>query len=342
MTMISRWNILTDAVLRRYLVLAYGAYLLSERMGTFRMLPGTWTEALHSLPSRVFSLLFSLLALAGIVTAIRKSAGRERIGRVLLHCSVLILAAGLWTSYYTRFEGKTIRAEGETFNAFPSDYIRESVHRSAYAKFPQVGITLRRLDPVTAADARRLARVDADIFYAGRTTGRVLEGRLSSRWPLISDWTTIVITDFGYMPKYVLSDLKERPLETNKVYLKLYPPGAEEYFRTQFLGYLFYLRCYPDHFDDQGTPGSLSALPKNPVFNLRIVRNKDIVYNGLVKPAEKVRFDNAVIALPEVKMWVEMSFVRDPGLPVIAAGLILLLAGVIVLYGRGGHRAEIR
>ena len=341
MTITTLRNLLVDAVQQRYFVLAYGAYLLSEKTGLFRELPATWREALHSMPSRMFSLSFLLLALVSIGTAIKTSAGRERIGRVLYHCSVLVLAAGLWTSYFTRFEGKAILAEGETFNAFPGDYVRESVFWSTRSKFPQVGITLRKLYPETADDAKRLVRVNADILYAGRTTGHVLEGMLGSRLPLISDWTMVNITDFGYMPKYVLYDLAGRELESNNVYLKIYPAGAEEYFRTQFLGYLFYVRCYPDYIDTDGMPASASAIPKNPVFNLRIVRNKDIVYNGLVRPTEKIRFDNVVIALPEVKMWVEISFVRDLGIPVAAAGVAGMIAGVILLAWRGRKKIVI-
>lgn len=324
-TMTTVRRALRESVSPRYLALAYAAYLLTEKTGLFRTLPATWREAFHSLPSRLFSLIFFLLAVEGMVTAIREAVGRERTGRVLNTCSILILIAGLWTSYFTRFEGKAIRAEGETFNAFPGDYVPESVFRARFAKDPEVGITVLNVIPATGSDVTKLVKVDAAILYAGRTTGRVLEGRLSSRWPLVSDWTMVGITDFGYMPTYILSDRGEKELESSKVYLKLYPAGAEEYFRTMFLGYLFYVRCYPDYFDDQGKPGTKTAVPKNPAVNLRIVRNKDIVYNGLVLPSEKVRFDNVVIAVPEVTMWIEISFVRDLGLPFVAAGFVMLI-----------------
>lgn len=332
-------RILKEAAAGRTAASAYIGYLVVERIGLFRVLPATWREAFHSLPSRLLSLVFVLFAVTGIVAALREAKGRERAGRILCSGAVILLSVGLWTSYYTRFEGKAFRAEGESFNAFPSDYVRESVFRARYAKVPQVGISILKLAPETAEDPMQLKRVDASILFASRTTQRVREGKLSSRWPLVSDWTVIGITDFGYMPTYVLSDRAERMLESNTVYQKLYPPGAEEYFRTQFLGYLFYVRCYPDYIDLQGRPGSVSAVPRNPVFNLRIVRNKDIVYNGLVKPTEKVRFDNVVIALPDVKMWVEISLVRDLGLPVVALGFVVLLAGGVLLYGKGGRRA---
>lgn len=322
--------------------LACMGYLLIEKLGLFRIVPATWREAFHSTPSRVFSVIFVLLAVMNMVTALREASGRRRAGRILCGLAVIVLAVGLWTSYYMRFEGKALVAEGETFSAFPSGYVRESVFRGSRAKFPGIGISIVKLTPTTGPDVKKLERVDAAILYAGRTTGRVLEATLSSRRPLVSDWTMVSITDFGYMPTYVLSDRAGKELESNKVYLKLYPAGAEEYFRTIFLGYLFYLRCYPDYSDDQGKPGTVTALPKNPVFNLRIVRNKDIVFSGLVKPSEKVGFDNVVIAVPAVKMWVEISFVRDPGLPIAAVGALLLLSGIVLTYRRRGESPESR
>jgi len=325
----------------RTVALAYAAYLLVERIGVFRVLPATWREALHSLPSLVLSLVVVLLSLGQMIAVLRGPSGRERTGRLLLCGGVILLAAGLWVSYLTRFEGRTLRAEGESFNAFPGEYVRESVFQARYARFPHVGISLLALEPSIADDPSTLREVAARILYAGQTTSTVRQRTLSSRWPLLTDWTFIWITDFGYQLTYVLSDRSERVLESNTVYQKLYPPGAEEYFRTQYLGYLFYVRCYPDYRDKAGRPATLTAEPRNPMFNLRIVRNKDIVYNGLLSPSEKVRFDNAVISIPDVRMWVELRIVRDLGLPVAAAGVLLLTVGALLLYGKGRSRRDI-
>jgi hypothetical protein len=180
-----------------------------------------------------------------------------------------------------------------------------------------------------------MKKVTANVIYAGKTlSGKTLKPKLDSQWPFISDWMFVKITDFGYAPKYVLYDLNEQELESHYVYKKFFPPGAEEHFETMFLGYLFYIKCYPDYIDNDGEPWTLSAYPKNPVYNLRIVRNKDIVYNGPLKSTEKVRFDNVIIAIPEVKMWVEVSIVRDPGIFAAGFGLMLLIAGTGILMVR--------
>jgi hypothetical protein len=113
--------------------------------------------------------------------------------------------------------------------------------------------------------------------------------------------------------------------------MKLFPPGAEETYEAAYLGYIFYVRCYPDYVDRDGQPETVSPYPENPACNLRIVRNKDIVYSGLLRPEGKVRFDNTIISLPDVQMWVEVEFVRDFGLPIAAAGLVLLISGVVLM-----------
>lgn len=313
------------------LVLLFFFYALIEKTGLFRTEPASFREIFHSLPIRIISLLLLIVVLANLICIIKAKGMPGRTGRVLFLVSLALFVAAIWTSIFTRFEGKTVKAESQSFNAFPTDYIPGTVYAGRFSQFPQVGITLLGLKPRSGAGARTLDRVDADILYAGKTTHGILQKTFSSDRPLVSDWSLITITDFGYMTKYVLYDQKERELESNVNFMKLYPPGAEDYFTTMFLGYVFYLQCFPDYTDDHGKPGSITAYPKNPVFNMRIVRNKDIVYNGLLKPTEKIRFDNVVIAVPEVKMWVEITFVRDLGLPVAAAGIVLLIAGTVLI-----------
>lgn len=325
-------RIKTDVpALFRWLALSLACYVLLEKTGVFRAAPAGWLEIMRSWPARTFSVLFLVLAIIQLAQQ-RGQQGPERYARMLASAAIVVMALGFWISFLTRFEGKTLKAEGESFSAFPGEYVKESVLYSRYSQHPEFGVTILKLRPETADGGAAMRRVRADVKYFDRTSNRVLDAVLGSGWPLITDRTALRITDFGYMPKYVLYDLRERELESQKVYMKLFPPGAEEYFRTLFLGYVFYLQCYPDYVDKDGAPATLSPYPRNPVFHLRIARNKDIVYSGLLKPSEKVRFDNVVVAVPEVKMWVEISFVRDLGLPVfIFGGGLLALAGILRL-----------
>jgi len=326
---------------REYLVfhcLLAAGYIIFERAGLFRMEPALFREIFHSIPFRIISLSLALNAILNLIYFVRER-DEARIGNVLFFLSLLLFTAGLWVSYYTRFEGKLLLAEGESLGGFLTQYDMASLYMPKIRKMdmaliPQVGITVLDIHPVASGDKKRLSKVEARILYAGRTTRGVRQGRLSSAWPKISDWSMITITDFGYAPRYLLSGLDGSRLESERLFMRLYPPGNEASFEAMFLGYVFYIRCYPDYVDRSGVPDTLSLEPKNPVYNLRIVRNKDIVYNGLIKPNDRLRFDNTVISLPEVKMWIEISVVRDPGLPIIATGILSLIASTLYMIIR--------
>lgn len=319
------------------LVFTVAAYFLIEFTGLFRLEPASVREVFHSMPVKALSVLFAINALAGMIWGLRQSRGWMRAGGGIFYLSILVLVGGLWTSVYTRFEGSFARAEGQTFTAFKSDYIQDTLYLPDERRLPQLGFTFHRIRPEASKDMKRIERISADVSYSSRTANKIIDKTITSDYPLISDWTIARFSDFGYRIKFALYDLNEKELESNYYFMKLFPPGAEDYTEGMFLGYQFYIRCYPDYVDNDGKPDSISPYPKNPVFNLRIVRNKDIAYDGLLKPAEKVRFDNVVVSLPEVKMSVEMSMVRDMGLPVAAAGIILMVLGVGMMWvgGRG-------
>ncbi len=324
-----------NKVFLQLLITIFTFYIFFERAGIFRLEPSSYREIFFSFPSRVLSIFLLINAVAGLITILLDKRKIPKAGSVLFYLSIIVLVAGLWTSIYTRFEGNAIRAEGQTFDSISANYIRQSLHVPKHVRAPNFSMTITKLRPEPSPDMKKIKKVTADLIYAGKTlSGKTLKPQLSSSVPFISDWMFIRITDFGYAPKYVLYDTNESPLESHYVYYKLFPPGAEDHFETMFLGYLFYVQCYPDYIEKDGKPWTLSADLNNPVFNLRIVRNKDIVYNGLLKPSEKVRFDNVIIGIPEVRMWVEISIVRDPGIFVAGLGLLLLIAGTGILMVR--------
>lgn len=318
-----------------FLVLSFSFYILIERVGLFRLESAHYREILHSHSYRILGGLFAVHAVCGILLNLNGKLGLRNTGTLLFYLSIIVLVMGQWGSILTRFEGRTLKSEMERFNAFQSEYDPQSLFVANNKKMPRVKLTVIKIDPEVSSDTKHMEQVNADILYSSRSFRGVREGKLSSSRPLFTDWTMIRITDFGYVPKFILYDLQERELESRWVHMKLFPPGAEDYFETMFMGYLFYMKCFPDFTEINGVHGTESVRPDNPVFNLRIVRNKDIVFNGLLRPHEKLRFDNHVIAVPDVKMWIEISFVRDIGVPIAFVGMIIMILSVILMMRKG-------
>lgn len=310
-----------------FLAGSFLVYAVVERTGLFRLTPASYREILHSLPALVLSGGLAITVVFMLAGLVRMPKTPGRVGRAMLLVGILVLMIALWVSMLTRFEGKVIRFEGQAFNSFKEDFVQDSLSLGRFASPPAVGILLQKVQLETATDGKRLRSAYADISYAGRTTPGVVAGQLSSRWPLISDWTLVTLSDVGYMVRFVISDLTGKELDADYVAMKLFPPGSEDYFTSYQFGYLFFIRCYPDYYDQGGHPATRSPYPKNPALQVRIVRNKDIVFNDLLKTTERVRFDNQVLTLPDVKIWVEYTFVRDYGLFLAPVGGVLILVG---------------
>jgi hypothetical protein len=311
------------------LAFSLAGYVLLEKAGLFRLEPAGYRETLHSLPARAISVVFLVHAVFALVRCFREKEGIVlKTGAVLLSFSFLLLASALWISFFFRFEGEAVRARGETLDPFRPQYLQSSLYgRAGSTVVPNMSMTFTEIEPAGPAKADKLENLRASVLFADKDGVR--PETLHSSWRLFSEWTFITLTDFGYAPRYVLSDLSGRQLEAERVYMRLFPPGAEDRFEAMFLGYLFYVRLYPDFDGNEDAPGSRSLMIREPMYNLRIVRNKDIVYSGLLKPTEKIRFDNGVVSLPEVTMWVRLRIVRDPGLPVAAGGLVLLVLSLL-------------
>jgi hypothetical protein len=323
------------------LVFSLAGYVLFERAGLFRPEPSSYREIFHSLPARAISVALLFHAVFALVQCFREKEGIVlKTAAVLLSLSFLFLASALWVSLFFRFEGEAVRAQGETLDPFRQQYLQGSLYgHGGKTGVPNISMTLAAIEPSGRADREELESLRASVLFADKDGVR--PETLHSSWRLFSGWTFIALTDFGYAPRYVLSDLSGRQLEAERVYMKLFPPGAEDRFEAMFLGYLFYVRLYPDFDGNEETPGSRSLAIRDPVYNLRIVRNKDIVYSGLLKPTEKLRFDNGVISLPEVTMWVKFRVVRDPGVPVAAGGLVLLVLSLLLrIPGRMLQRGD--
>jgi hypothetical protein len=318
-----------------FLIMTSVLYLVIETAGLFRAEPASTREILHSTPARVISILFAVNSVIASVFVIFSKAVKRKAAVLLFLLSIPVMVAGLWTSMYTRFEGKAIRSQGQVFNAFRSDYVPRSLYRMRYSLLPSVGMHFGEPEITHSADMKEIEKIEAVISYAGRTTGgKILGGRLSSRWPMISDWTLIQITDFGYEIKYTLMSPGEDVLEKRYFDMKLFPIGSEGSIEPAFLGYVFYVRCYPDYVEKDEHADTLSLYVKNPACNLRIVRNKDIVFNGILKPEKKLRFDNYVISLTELRPWIEVTLTRDLGLPVTAGGMLIMIIGAPLMVRR--------
>jgi hypothetical protein len=238
--------------------------------------------------------------------------------------AVMLLIAGLWLSYFTRFSGEAVVTEGQTFYSGHRDYVPETMYRGLFAQVPDIGLKLDELIPEISRDQKDLKGLKGTFSLFSANSDGKRDVVISSGLPSFLDGAFFRIRDMGYSPRYVLKSDKGRILDSSFVFMKLFPPGSEDNFRL-LSPLTYYIRYYPD-----GTENLDESH-----LALRIVRNKDIVFNDTVRLSEDAVFEKNRISFDEVRTWTRLSIKRDWGEVVALAGLLLGLLNITMGFIAG-------
>ena len=303
-----------------HLLLCVLVYGIAELLGIFSTGPATFGSVVYSRTMVVLSVLFFLLAARDVW---KDGGGRMR--RIAGIAAVICFFAGYWISLLTRYHVEVILTEGQAFLSNRDEGAAALVTRGPYARVPDFVIAGESYDPRFSDDGKRLLGLTADFLFRRKGDQAQRTIRLSlSPVPRLIGGLALRIDRFGYSPRYLLRDADGVVLDSSFVFMHLFPPGSEDSF-TLMSPHVYSLRYYP-FGKDAG---------RDPVFHLRIVRNKDMVFIGEVKLQEDARFDNGAIAIDEVRKWTKLSITRDFGIPIAAVGLLSgLLYGLLLIMTR--------
>jgi len=304
-------------------------YTLVEKAGLFSEQAPSLRAIFHSYP---FLGGFSALAIACAWQSFPRGRVRKPAiyGRCLLVAGALLAMTGLWVSYLTYFEGHVLRMDKQDFLTLPGEYTEGTSHQGKLAKPNSIGIYIKEIS-FRKIPFMHTPLAQADIRYISKGQKAFADTTISRIRPLYKDWTMVRVTGSGYSVAYALNDQTDREVDRTYVALKLSPPGEEDYFSPKDFGYYFHIRYYPDYYDANGQPATRSLEQKNPMLGVRVVRNKDILYNGLVSMNNTLDIEGVRFRIKDVRPCVEITVIRDPGLPVLLAGLLLAMAGVCML-----------
>ncbi len=175
----------------------------------------------------------------------------------------------------------------------------------------------------------------ADLAINGRTK------QITINRPLIlSPFTHIRLTSFGYAPVYlVMVDTMSAPLEEGATILNIFPPGTRDLLRLQNFPHRIYLRFYPDWQDIDGISSSRSMRLDNPRFDVEVYRGKIPVARKILQFGENLPIEAFNFSIIGVVPTVELTIVRDLGLPFILLGFVIMIIGIVLRLP--GRRAEI-
>jgi hypothetical protein len=140
------------------------------------------------------------------------------------------------------------------------------------------------------------------------------------------------LLDFGIAPQITIKRDGEKIIEA-PVALKLFPPGREDFFEIPGLPYRFYVKLHP--VQKEKTPDETIQKEKtrerfydlsSPVYFVTIFKGDVLIHQG--ETLKGVSFKNYNLSFSGYIPWVHFVIVNDPGMPILAIGLLMVVIGI--------------
>ena len=249
-------------------------------------------------------------------------------GSVIFHFSFLIILAGAIVSTWTRFEGMIILTEGQPFKGYPDEYIAVQ-RKPLFVPDPlDFQLMLQKFKPFYGTQPRYVSEV-------------LIEDRGNKTYETVRNFHALFHKGYtfyqkghGFSPSFILKDYWGRVIFQAFVSFKSHLQGEEvryeDYFRIPGTGLEVEGRLYPDMIINGGKIKTKSALPDNPVIDIKIKEQGKEVYRGVIKLGQDINLDRFSLSFNDLRYWSGFRVVKDPGIPVIYLGFGTGIFGLLV------------
>jgi len=270
---------------------------------------------------------------------LERSAGRELVivarrgsdvgffGSIVFHAGLLVCFLAAPVTGLTLFRGEFVAAEG-----IPTP-LRDGILRHEGrppGELPDLTITLRNLEGEYEAGIYR-KDFRGEIEVAGRRYP------VAVNRPAVIEGYQFSLHGFGYAPRIVLRRGEDRRLD----YFLNLPAGPEgDRFEVPG-GPAFRVVLMPDFFREDGRIGTRSNSPRNPVLRVRLEGEGDGA-DGLVGLGREEVIGDWVVSFPELSRWADLVVLREGGVYVLAAGILVAVLGLLARFLSNERILEMR
>jgi hypothetical protein len=257
------------------------------------------------------------------------------LGTYLFHGAFLLVAAGFLLGLLMRHEATVWVAVGEEFTGQPEQFLSQSPPRLLAVGLPARSFRVTGITPGFWRDQLLFTDLQADLEMPG---GGTVTTRINR--PVWWDWCSFLrLSGFGYAPRYEITDRAGVVLDSAFVKLNVFPPGQRDFFKAAHYPHRLYVAVLPDFALVDGEPATRSLNLAHPAVVLQVLRGKVDAGGATLPPGGRFTFEGLTVRFPEIRYWGEFSIVRDPGIPVLFAGYLVGLAGLVLRLR--GRRAEV-
>ena len=251
------------------------------------------------------------------------------VGHWVFHLSFLVLiVGGMWVALTPEpFRGTVGVGEGEPFDVHKTPFLGTNVPPSQ--DLPKVSFKMEKIEVLT--EGEKVRRFEARLSTPEGRQVAVGINRPYRRRPY-----QILLNGFGYMPGWVLVNMRGRMLRGAWVKLAPFPHLAEDSFSIGPDRSKVSVLFFPDYDADGIVARSRSYELRNPRFQTRIVWRGKQVFEGLLKPGERVDLGagQEFFFLPDIRKYGMLDVMREQGHEIILTGLCIMVLGILLRYAR--------
>jgi cytochrome c biogenesis protein ResB len=257
-------------------------------------------------------------------------------GNILFHAAFVIILIGLRISLLARFEGEFTLTEGESFFGDEKEYTSYTASDEFDESAPRISLRLDSVTPEFWEDKFHFTRLESNVRYPATTLRNI--GIIRLNGGLKMDGARLRLTSFGYAPEVLLENLRVGTIHRSATKMAVFPPGSEDH--LQIGSYRVFIKVLSDPVSEAGKLRNKSMNLVDPVFLVKVTWVYQSIFEGVLKKGEEVRFGSFKISFEGIKYWTGFGVVKDPGEPVVIAGLIALVLGLFLrllpdLYRKG-------
>jgi hypothetical protein len=251
------------------------------------------------------------------------------IGHWVFHAGLLaiLLVAGSLAAAPPPFGGSVGVGEGEPFDLHTARFVSSNQELD-----PDLPLLRFRVDSVRL----RVEPQGVKGSEVGVTSPEGSQATIAVNQPYRSGLFQVLVHGFGFMPGWVVVNPRGHPLRSAWLKLLPYPLEGEDSFPLGLDGSTVFVRFYPDHQLENGVDRTISQELRKPRFRTRVVWRGEEIFAGLLSPGERVPLEAGkdFFFLPEVRKYALLDVVEERGQAPVFACFGLMIAGLLLRYGR--------
>lgn len=285
----------------------FSAIWIEEAFGGFAT--GLSTNPLIQFP-------FALFLVSGYMNLVRASREVLKKGKiqfalwVVMPLGALLFFTGFSLSLYFRESGQRIIGEGDIIKP---PWVSETYHVA--------GIEPGLRDSMLDIEANKgIFLHEPEMTLVDRYSNFHKVGAFP---PTKIDDTYYHILNFGIAPGIKL--YKDGSLKyEGYMPLKVLMPGSSDFFEIGPYPYRFLVLIQPENVSLRGS--ALRYDLKAPVYNVQVFKGEKVIAEG--SSGQGVLFDGYTLYFTDHTYWVMLEAVKDPGMPVLILGILLIVIGL--------------